>query len=55
MEDKDAFNPIEPLETASPEIQEIIREVLKLERDRLYQQRPRVNSEIQDLIKKVIK
>ena len=55
MADKDGFDPLEPLQTASSEIQEIIREVLKLERDRLYQQRPRLNSEIQELVKRVIK
>jgi hypothetical protein len=44
----------EPLRTASPEVQRIIKEVLKLERDKLYQDRPRLQSEIVDIIKKEV-
>ena len=45
---------IEPLRTASPEVQKIIKEVLKLERDKLYQNKPRLQSEIVDIIKGII-
>ncbi|MEM7476696.1 MAG: hypothetical protein AAF483_17050 [Planctomycetota bacterium] len=45
---------LEPLRTASPEVQKIIKEVLKLERDKLYQDRPRLQSEIVDIIKDVV-
>lgn len=41
---------LEPLRTASPEVQKIIKEVLKLERDRLSQKTPRVQSEILEII-----
>ena len=45
---------LEPLRTASPEVQKIIKEVLKLERDKLYQDRPRLQSEIVDIIKGIV-
>jgi hypothetical protein len=45
---------LEPLRTANPEVQRIIKEVLKLERDNLYQHRPRLQSEIIDIIKGIV-
>lgn len=45
---------LEPLYSAEPTVQKIIREVVKLEQDRIHQARPRLNSEIVDLIKRVI-
>lgn len=42
---------MEPLRTASPEVQRIIKEVLKLERDKLSQKTPKVQSDIIDIIK----
>jgi len=45
---------LEPLRTASPEGQKIIKEVLKLERDKLYQKSPRLQSEIVDIIKRIV-
>ncbi len=45
----------EPMRTASPEIQAIIREVLKQEQDNLHQAKPRLQSEIVEIIKRVIK
>lgn len=44
----------EPLNSASPEIQKIIKRVLRLERDRLYQQRPHLNADIMKIIKEEI-
>ncbi len=44
----------EPMRTASPEVQKIIKEVLKLERDKLSQDRPRLQSEIVDIIKGIV-
>lgn len=45
---------LEPLRTASPEVQKIIKEVLKLERDKLYQKSPKVQSDIIDIIKSIV-
>lgn len=45
---------LEPLESAPPEVKEIIKRVLKLERDKLYQERPHINSDIMKIIKEVI-
>ncbi len=44
-------NHLEPLKSASPEVQKIIKEVLKLESEKLYQERPRLKSEIIEIIK----
>jgi len=38
--------------SAKPEVQKIIREVLQLEQEKLYQDRPRLQSEIIDIIKR---
>lgn len=54
MNDKTKAAHLEPLRTASPEVRKIIQEVLKLERDNLYQLRPRLQSEIVDIIKGVV-
>ncbi|MGL5080666.1 MAG: hypothetical protein ACRC8A_04195 [Microcoleaceae cyanobacterium] len=44
----------EPIKTAPTEVKKIITEVLKLEKDRQYQQRPRVNDEILEIIKQAV-
>ena len=44
----------EPFRTASEDVQKIIKEVLKLEREKLYQDRPRLQSEIVEIIKREI-
>ena len=54
MNDRKKNDHLEPLRTASPEVQKIIKEVLKLERDKLYQARPRLQSEIVDIIKREV-
>jgi hypothetical protein len=46
---------LEPLNNASPEIQRIIKRVYKLEKDKLYQQRPHINADIISIIKEEIK
>lgn len=46
---------LKPFEKASEDIKEIVKSVLELEKDKLDQRRPRVNSEIVDIIKRVIK
>lgn len=48
------IDPMEPLETAPPEVKKIIRRVLQLERDRLYQRRPQVNSDITQIVKEEV-
>jgi len=45
---------LEPLESASPEVKEIIKLVLRLEGDKLHQQKPHINSDIIKIIKEVI-
>lgn len=47
--------PIEPFESAPAEIKEIMKRILELEKERLYEQRPRINSDIVNIIKDVIK
>ena len=54
MTDKKKTDHLEPLRTASPEVQTIIKEVLKLENDKLHQDRPRLQSEIVDIIKREV-
>ena len=51
MSDNKKSDHLEPLRTASPEVKKIIKEVLKLEQDKLYQERPRLQGEIVDIIK----
>jgi hypothetical protein len=48
------IDPMEPLESASPEVGRIIRRVLQLEKERLYQQRPQINADITQIIKEEI-
>lgn len=52
--DKQKIDPTAPVREAPPEIKKIIIEVLKLERDRLYEDRPRLNSEIINIIKDAV-
>ena len=54
MSDSDKTDHFEPLRTASPEVQSIMKEVLKLERDKLYQKTPRLKSEIVEMIKGIV-
>lgn len=54
MPEKNSAEYLEPMRSASPEIQKIIKEVLQLEQDKLYQDRPRLQSEILDIIKRYV-
>ncbi len=55
MDEGKKADPLEPFKNAPQEIQEIIKAVLKLEKERLYQQKPHLNSDIMRIIKEVIK
>lgn len=45
---------LKPLNSASPEIQKIIRRVLKLENERLHQKKPHLNTDIMRIVKEEI-
>ena len=45
----------EPIISATPEVKQIIEEVLKLEKDKLYLKTPRnINEDILNIIKKIV-
>ena len=44
----------EPIKTATPEVREIIKQVLNLEKERLYENAPRLNEEIANIVRKAI-
>lgn len=44
-----------PIVTASPEVRSIIEQVIKLEKDKLYQRNPRINDDILRIIKDVVR
>lgn len=45
----------EPITTAPPEVKQIIEQVLRLEKDKLYLKTPRnINEDILNIIKKVV-
>ncbi len=45
----------EPITSALPEVKQIIEEVLKLEKDKLYLKTPRnINEDILNIIKKIV-
>lgn len=54
MSEKKMADHLKPLYEANPEVQKIIKEVLKLERDNLYRNQPRLQSEIIDIIKGIV-
>ena len=41
----------EPIKTAPPEVEKIIREVIRLEKEHLHSDRPRVKADILEIIK----
>jgi len=47
-------DPLQPIKNASPEVQEIVKKVLKIEKDWLYSDRPRIAEDILNLIKEVV-
>ena len=48
-------DPMEPIITAPTEVQAIIRAVLLLERERLYEMRPRLNADVMTIIKEQVR
>lgn len=51
---EESEDPTQPLKDASEEVRQIVIEVLKLEKERLMEVRPRVNADIEDIIKRAI-
>lgn len=47
-------DPSEPVRTAPPEVQQIIKEVLDLEKEKIYQHQPHINSDIINIIKRAV-
>jgi len=45
---------LEPLESAPPEIKKIIKRVLKMEQEKIYEKKPHLNSDIIKFIKEVV-
>ena len=48
-------DPNRPLEEASPEVRDIVLNVLKWEKERLSMTSPRLNSDIEEIIKSAVK
>ena len=49
------IDPLEPIKSARPPIQRIIKEVLRREKERLYEERPRLREDIVKIIKQEIR
>jgi hypothetical protein len=54
MEAIDSQDPIEPLMREPSEVRSIIQRVLKLEAERLFQERPHINDDILRIIKEAV-
>jgi hypothetical protein len=54
-EKESKIDPLEPIKSAPEEVASVIKQVLKLEHDHLYQDRPRINDDILKIIKNEIK
>lgn len=52
---KHPVDPTDPIRNSPEEIRRIIMQVLQLEKDRLYEEKPKLNSDILDIIKKEIR
>jgi hypothetical protein len=48
------IDPTTPVKEASPEVKKIIIEVLKMERERLYEHRPRLDVEVMKIIQEAV-
>ena len=55
QQDEPKPDPLGPIKSASPEVARVIKQVLKLEHDHLYQDRPRVNDDILRIVKNEVK
>lgn len=54
MNERTPKDPLSPISDAPPHIEEIIRRVLQLESERLYQDRPHVIEDIELIVKKAV-
>ena len=54
METIDPYDPMEPLRREPSEVRNIIERVLRLEAERLFQERPHVNDDILRIVKEVV-
>ena len=53
--DSDIASIQEPITNASPEVKQVIEEVLKIEKDKLYLKTPRnINEDVLNIIKQVV-
>ena len=48
-------DPMQPIRTAPPEVRQIIERVLRLERERLYEDKPHLNADVLRIIKEEVK
>ena len=55
MNDTKKTAPMEPMNSASNEVKTIIREVLRLEAEKLYQKKPHINADVVRIIKEAVK
>ena len=51
MTENKKYDPLAPIKNAPPEVASVIKQVLKLEHEHLYQDRPRINEDILKIIK----
>lgn len=51
---KQKIDPNAPIKEASDEVKKIMIEVLNLERERLYEHRPRINAEVLNIVKDAV-
>ncbi|MDE2627329.1 MAG: hypothetical protein KGL99_09285 [Burkholderiales bacterium] len=54
MDPIDPHDPMEPLRREPSEVRNIIQRVLKLEAERLFQERPHINDDILRIIKETV-
>lgn len=55
MDTNNKQDPLDPIKSASEEIRAIIKSVLKLESEKLYQKKPHINTDIINIIKGAVK
>ena len=48
-------DPLEPIKTAPPHVKHIIEQVLRLERERLYEEKPHLNADVIRIVKETVK
>lgn len=55
MDEPRKKDPTEPIKSASEEVRKIIKDVLKLESEKLYQKKPHISADIINIIKGAVK